>query len=66
VSDNVEPEALDLRATEGSKADVLDQARPVDVTERRDEVSRAIDAPEADALEHTIKVPLDEENGPDG
>ena len=57
-----EPETLDQWAMEGSEADVLDQARPIDVTERQGEVSRAIDAPEADALEQSIEVPLDDED----
>jgi hypothetical protein len=65
VPDDEELEELDRPPSEveASEADVLDQARPLDVSQRQGEVSRAIDAPEADALEQAIEVPLDDEDG---
>jgi hypothetical protein len=59
--------SLEHRDPEVSEADALDQAREVAPGERRTRVSRAVDAPEADAIEQAIEEPLDadDEAAPD-
>jgi hypothetical protein len=57
-------ETLPRRDPEVSEADALDQAREVVPGERRTQVSRAIDAPEADAIEQAIEEPIDLDDEP--
>jgi hypothetical protein len=59
-----EPEDLLLRDPEAPEADVLDQTREVVPGERRGRVSRAFDAPDADAIEQAIELPAEPDDEP--
>lgn len=59
-----EPEDLMLRDPEASEADLLDQSREVTPGEHRGRVSRAIDAPVADAIEQATEVPAEPDDEP--
>jgi hypothetical protein len=57
--DEVEQEDLMPSDPEVPEADALDQARTVGPAEHRGRVSRAIDAPDADAIEQATEVPIE-------
>ncbi len=59
-----EPDDLMLRDPEASEADVLEQSREVVPREHRGRVSRAIDAPDADAIEQATEVPVEPDDEP--
>jgi hypothetical protein len=63
-TDPEDAETLRRRDPEVSEADALDQAREVVPGERLTEVSRSIDAPEADAIEQAIEEPVDLDDEP--
>jgi hypothetical protein len=64
LANGEDPELLSHRDPEVSEADALDQAREVVPGEHRTHVSRAIDAPEADAIEQAIEEPIDLDDEP--
>jgi hypothetical protein len=57
--DDQPPADLLRRDPEAPEADALDQVREVAPSERRERVSRPIDASDADVIEQAIEVPID-------
>ena len=62
--DEETPDDLMLRDPEAPEADVLEQSRAVIPGEHRGRVSRAIDAPDADAIEQATEVPTEPDDEP--
>jgi hypothetical protein len=60
--EEVEPEDSLPSDPEVPEADALDQARVVGPVEHRGRVSRAIDAPDADAIEQATEVPIEQDD----